>query len=309
MDLFTDTYGAVDIGGTKIAVGLVTATGQLLEREEFPTNPEAGPLDAINRITSILKTTGAKIGAIGIGCTGPVDPLSGTIGDVALLPGWQGFPLTSALQEAFNLPVALENDCDAAALAEATWGSGNDLSRFLFVSLSTGIGAGLILDGKIYRGANGTHPEPGHMTIDPTGPNCYCGAQGCWETLASGTALAKWHNQQTEGSHQLSAHQIFALARTGDPVALQTLYRFTHYLGIGLANLTTLYAPNRIALGGGLMASQDLFLAKAQTQAFARTGLIPANTVTIVSAAFGSNAGLLGAGAVAQLHVELGKLY
>lgn len=310
MEILPQTFGAVDIGGTKIAVGVVTSDGQILARVEFPTHAHLGPQAALERIkeslTTTLASTGTTLHAIGVGCTGPVDPVAGLVGDVALLPGWQGFALVSSFQKSFQIPVALENDCDAAALAEAKWGSGAGLARFLYVSLSTGIGAALVLDGQIYRGANGIHPELGHMTIDASGPQCYCGSRGCWESLASGTAIAHWHNRQSNGMLQLKARQIFALARNRDSLAANTVLRFTNYLGIGLGNLVTLYAPQRIALGGGLMLSYDLFLAQAQAQAFARSGLIPPNTVSIVHATFGTNAGLIGAAAIAQFHLKRG---
>ncbi len=310
MEISPQTVGAVDIGGTKIAVGLVASDGRLLANVEFPTRPQNGPLAAVQQIEQVLKSfltsTGSSLQAIGIGCTGPVDPLSGTVGEVALLPGWNDFQLADALNGGFKVPVTLENDCDAAALAEATWGIGTGLDRFLFVSLSTGIGAGLILDGQIYRGANGIHPELGHMTIDPSGPECYCGSRGCWESLASGTAITAWHNLQTNSNPPLEASQIFALALNCNDVALQSVNRLTTYLGIGLGNLITLFAPQRIALGGGLMRSHDLFLARAVAQAVSRSGLIPANTVSILPAALGTNAGLLGAAATAHLHLKQG---
>lgn len=300
-------FGAVDIGGTKLAVGLVSADGCLLSFAEVPTEPGLGPENAFRRISSLLEErlgqTRGKLQAIGIGCTGPVDPRSGTIGDVALLEGWCDFPLVTRFEQHFAVPACLENDCDAAALGEAAFGVGRNCSRFLYVSISTGIGAGLILDGQIYRGAAGVHPELGHHSIDPSGPPCYCGSVGCWESLASGTAIASWYQSQSTTTH-CSCAQIFRCAAEHETLALRAVDRFTHYLGVGLGNLITLFAPDCIALGGGVMASAHHFLDPAATLAQSRAGLIPQRQSLIQLASLGRQAGLIGAAYAAQLHIQ-----
>ncbi|MBC7926709.1 MAG: ROK family protein, partial [Bryobacteraceae bacterium] len=163
-------YGAVDIGGTKIAVGIVSSFGEVVWSSEFPTEASLGPERALGQICAVMDDgiigVGRRLEATGVGCTGPVDPVSGTIGDVALLPGWQGYPLCSQLEKHFKAPACLENDCDAAALGGFSYGAGRGSARFLYTTISTGIGVGIVVDGKVYRGTAGAHPELGHHTID-----------------------------------------------------------------------------------------------------------------------------------------------
>ena len=185
----------------------------------------------------------------------------GSSGDVGTLPGWQGLNLVEELQQEFGVPVAVENDADAAALAEAHWGAAKGSERFIYITISTGIGGGIIFSGKLYRGADGAHPELGHQVIDASGPLCYCRARGCWESLASGVAMTAWMRSQQPGAPELSAAQICALAEQGDPLARRSSRGRGHYLGLGLANLITLFTPDAIALGGGVMKSSHLFLA------------------------------------------------
>lgn len=298
--------GAVDIGGTKIAAGMVTASGQLLARVECPTAPERGLADGLARITTMLQEAASRAGGdlrgIGIGCTGPVDPLAGTIGDVEFLPGWEGADIAGELSRGFGVPAAIENDADAAALAEAAWGAGRGASRFIYVTVSTGIGAGLVFDGRLYRGVDGAHPEIGHHVIDPSGPACFCGAYGCWESLASGPAMAQWTRDGTlDGFHaleSLDAQSICAAAEQGEPLAQAAVAREGYYLGLGLANLITLFVPEVIALGGGVMRSRHLFWDQILETIRAICGLVPFEKVRLVPAALGMDVGLAGAACV-----------
>jgi glucokinase len=174
--------GAVDIGGTKVAVGVVNDSGQVLSRKEMPTDAESYA-NGLAAIASMLRETaqnaGVELTGIGIGSTGPVDPFSGKFGEVDFLPGWRGQNPGADLARMFEVQVALENDADAAALAEAGWGAGQSKSRLVYVTVGTGIGGGLVFDGRLYRGVDGSHPELGHQVIDPSGPLCSCGYRGC----------------------------------------------------------------------------------------------------------------------------------
>ena len=295
--------GAVDIGGTKIAVGMVDEAGRVLARTECPTAPERGLGDGLARMIAMLRETAARAGGelrgIGVGCTGPVNPLAGIIGNVDFLPGWEGADLVSELSSAFDVTVAVENDADAAALGEAAWGAGRGVRSFVYVTVGTGIGAGLVLDGRLYRGVQGAHPEIGHHVIDPAGPPCSCGAHGCWESLASGPALARWMKDNTlagaRAGETLDAEIICAAAESGDPDALRAVAREGHYLGLGLANLVTLFTPEVIALGGGLMRSHHLFWKSIQETIRATCGLVPFEHVRLVPAALGPETVLAGA--------------
>lgn len=298
--------GAVDIGGTKIAVGVVDQAGRVLARSECPTAAERGLADGLARMAAMLRETAAQAGGelrgIGVGCTGPVNPLAGTIGDVEFLPGWEGANLAGELSQRFGLPVAIENDADAAALGEAAWGAGREARSFIYVTIGTGIGGGIVLDGRLYRGVEGAHPEVGHHVIDPSGPACSCGAHGCWESLASGPAMAQWMQEHapagTSPEDVGDARDICAAAERREPQALAAVAREGYYLGLGLANLVTLFTPDVIALGGGLMHSRHLFWEALQRVIRETCGLVPYEKMHLVPAALGPETALAGAARV-----------
>jgi glucokinase len=301
-----ELIGAIDIGGTKIAVGLVTASGGVVCRRSLATSAFADASAALAAIEEQLKgclsETSTCLRGIGIGCTGPVNPLAGVVGKVANLPGWEGCRLVEEMASRFKVAAFVENDADAAALAEAAWGCGAGVERFLYITISTGIGAGLLLDGSIYRGVDGSHPEMGHHTIDPAGPLCYCGARGCWESLASGTAIANWFldrdPDQRFSRGDFSAKRVFELFAEADPVAQLAIDRLSLYIGLGLANLTTILVPDVIAMGGGIMAGAPAFFDKAVTRFRATCGEVPSHSTVVRSAALRHDLDLAGAAAV-----------
>jgi glucokinase len=246
--------GAVDIGGTKIAVGIVRDDGHILDRSECQTEPRRGFPDAVLRIREMLSRAIDRCGTIdgiGVGCPGPLDPFKGLIGDVGTLPGWDGRDLTEAIGAHFGVSIAVENDADAATLAEYAWGATQTSGTLIYVTISTGIGGGIVQSGHLYRGVRGAHPELGHQVIDPSGPVCYCTISGCWESLASGSAMGTCFHQTNPERGSPTAAQICDLAQQGDPLALVAVKREAHYLGLGLANLVTLFTPEVICLGGG----------------------------------------------------------
>ncbi len=289
--------GAVDIGGTKTAVALVREDGVILGREQWPTEPALGFPVAVRRIRNALGalSAGGNLAGIGLACPGPFDPRTHVLGLIGTLPGWQGCDLVTEMENAFGVSAVMENDADAAAMAEYFWGSGKGSERFLYVTVSTGIGGGLILSGDIYRGAGGAHPEIGHLLIDASGPLCYCGLHGCWEALASGTALAAWVREESGSSVEMSAEQICAKAQTGDPLALRAVAREAQFLGLGLANLVTALVPDTISLGGGVMKSSSLFLPHAITTMRSLCTQVPGDLTRVTIATLGGDAGLLGA--------------
>jgi glucokinase len=298
--------GAVDIGGTKIATGIVDADGRVLIHSQVPTNAEAGYRSAFDAVVHMLRTaekeTGQKITGIGIGSTGPVYPLTGAIGDVNFFPNWNGENPVQDLERVFGVGVAIENDADAAALGEAGWGAGRNKSRLIYVTVGTGIGVGLIFDGKVYRGVDYSHPEIGHHLIDPSGPACYCGFSGCWESLATGPAMEAWFKSNIPAgyphSETLKAKEICELARAGDKFALRAVEREGRYLGQGLANLVTLYVPDAIVLGGSVMNSSDLFLDTIHKIIAASCHFVPYERTEIALASLGEDANLIGAARV-----------
>jgi glucokinase len=292
--------GAVDIGGTKIAVGAVSEDGRIINRIECPTRPESGFADAMDRTKSMLHGVAADTGfpfmGMGVACPGPLDPVNGVIGEVGTLGGWEGGNLIATLESEFGVSVAVENDADAATLAEAKCGAGKGSSHLIYVTVSTGIGAGILIDGKLYRGVHGVHPEIGHQIIDASaGTNCYCKASGCWESLASGEALATWVQQRQPSSTWKTGAEICLLAEAGNALALEARDREGYYLGLGLANLMTIFAPEIIVLGGGVMKSSRLFLPRAIKTIREVCTQVPVENTTLAAAALGADAGLAGA--------------
>jgi glucokinase len=282
---------------------LVEEDGLTLVRQTvFPTEPERGFEDGMQRaraaLLKLIEESGAGLSAlhgIGVGRTGPLDPFSGLIGHNAdTLPSWQNHNLLEGLSS-LGVPVIVENDADAAALGEYTWGVGQGSTAFLYVTFSTGIGSGAVMDHRLYRGVDGSHPEIGHSIIDPNGPPCYCGATGCWEMLASGTALATWYNARRTGGPTLSARQVCALAEQGDPLAQSAVQHMADYLGLGLANLVTFFVPDVIALGGGVIKSWPLFKDRVLQVVAQNTRMVPSEKVRILPARLGGDAALLGA--------------
>ena len=297
---------AVDIGGTKIAVGIVDSDGRVLARRECQTGAEGSYADALRRITEMLraaaKTAKAQISGIGIGSTGPVYPLTGEFGEVNFFPHWKGQNPVANLSQTFQVRVAIENDGDAAALGEAGWGAGKNKRKLIYVTVGTGIGTGLLFDGQLYRGVDQSHPEIGHHLVDPSGPPCVCGFRGCWESLAAGPAMVAWleRNAPPEYPHRadLTAKRICELAQQGDDWAMRAINNEGRYLGLGLANLVTMFVPEIIVLGGSVMKSATLFLEEIRKTIAASCRLVPFEKTEIALASLGEDSNLIGAARV-----------
>lgn len=310
--------GAVDIGGTKIAAGIVDDAGKVLAKVETPTEAARAYPDGLRHIVRMLREAAQKanteLSGIGIGSTGWVYPFTGEFGDVDFLPGWKSCNPVKDLAREFGVRVALENDGDASALGEAAWGAGKGKWRLIYVTVGTGIGGGIMLDGQLYRGADKAHPEVGHHVVDASGPRCTCGFRGCWEALATGPAMAAWFNAKSKGltaakrskggkakagsarAKALTAKEIFQLAEKGDKLACEAVAREAHYLGLGLANLINLFVPDRIVLGGSIMKSMrldDLRKVIAQGCRF-----VPYEKTELALASLGEDANLIGAAQV-----------
>ncbi|MBN1639786.1 MAG: ROK family protein [Anaerolineae bacterium] len=297
----------IDIGGTKIAVAAVTAEGTLLSRVEIATEAARGFPDGLRRITALVRRAMAEAGdeeaalaAIGIGCPGPLDPLAGTIDNPYTLPTWDGVDIVTPLRTRFGVPVALENDADAAAMGECWLGAGRGGRTVVMVTIGTGIGGGVIVDGRIYRGAGGAHPEIGHLALDPDGPACYCGIAGCWESLASGSAIAEAARKRlpAHDAETITGERVIAMARAGDPIARAVVDRAAQATARGVFSLINLYLPDIVVLGGGVMAAYDLF-APVIHDVVSRDTMAPVGQIAVRRAALGNDAGLYGAARIA----------
>ena len=298
--------GAVDIGGTKIAVGIVDDDGKVLSKLESPTDAHRGYAFGLGQVSRLLRETSrvaqADLTGIGIGSTGLVYPFTGEFGDVDFLPTWKGCNPVRDLAREFNVCAALENDGDAAALGEAAWGAGRGKSRLIYVTVGTGIGGGIILDSKLYRGVDKSHPEVGHHVVDASGPACSCGFRGCWEVLATGPAMAAWFKSNAPVDRrlerELGAKEIFQLAREGDGLALQAVAREAYYLGLGVANLINVFVPEMIVLGGSVMKGAQLFLDDVRKVIAQGCRFVPFEKTELSLASLGEDSNLIGAARV-----------
>ncbi|MDR7555621.1 MAG: ROK family protein [Armatimonadota bacterium] len=309
-------YLGVDLGGTKILTAVVDETGQVAARVRAPT-PQTGPAAVVEAIAATaqqaLEAAGLPRGAVraaGVGAPGPADPVTGTVFSPPNLPGWGDVPLADLLRARLEVPVAVENDANAAALGEHWVGAGRGVDDLLYITVGTGIGGGLILRGQLYTGTSGCAGEVGHMVIVPDGPRCACGRQGCLEAVASGPAIARAARAALEAgrpsvlsavaAEELDAHAVARAAVEGDPLAREVFARAARYLGLAVANLVNLLNPAMVIIGGGVARAGDLLLAPVRrivdAEAFAR----PAAAVRIVPAALGADAGALGAVAAAR---------
>ncbi len=312
----------VDLGGTKIAAALATTRGEMLVRGRSPTHAQAGP-DAviegicatINEVLSAKALEPSRLLGIGIAAAGIIDSANGKVIFSPNLPGWHEVPLRDAIEQQFGIPTYLGNDANLAALGEWHFGVGEKVANLIYVTVSTGIGGGIIADGKLYTGACGAAGEIGHMTIDVNGPRCRCGNVGCWEALASGTALAREAVMRiTEGARtsiielvggdvsKIDAKIVGLAARQGDELAQDLVSHLGYYFGVGLANLVNIFNPELILIGGGVAKIGDLLLQPAIKVVKERAFSASANAVEIKPAILGDDSGIMGAVAFVLEH-------
>jgi len=306
---------AVDLGGTKIIAAVVLPGGKIISRKYCLTLADKGPEAVIDRLVSAAnsaisqaKLETSELAGIGIAAAGILDTEKGIITTSANLPNWHDVPLREIVADRLGITTYLINDASAAALGEHRFGVGKGVDNLIYLTVSTGIGGGIIIDGKLYSGTDGCAGELGHMTIEAHGPQCKCGNFGCLEVLASGTAMAKEAAErlsQGEASsiiefaegrlENITAETVALAARQGDPLACDIVSRAASYLGIGLANLVNIFNPELIVIGGGVSKMGDMLLEPARKVVKERAFQLPARTVRIVRACLGSNAGIMGA--------------
>ncbi len=263
----------VDVGGTKVSIVLGSAAGKILAKEVVSTLTGRKAPQGIEAIASVLerlkkKSQGKRqIRGIGIGIPGPMDPQRGVVQRSPHLQGWQNFPLKSFLERRLKLPVFITNDANAAAMGENVFGAGRRVKNFVYLTISTGIGGGIILDGKLLLGASFGAGEVGHTIIVPGGERCGCGRLGCLEAYASGTAIAQFvkhgiqrgRGKKSKWPGGVTAEKVALTAKKGDSLSLEAYRRAGFYLGIGLANLINLLNPEMLILGGSVVKSSGLF--------------------------------------------------
>jgi predicted NBD/HSP70 family sugar kinase len=236
------------------------------------------------------------IGA-GIGIPGPVDRTRGAVGSATILPGWTGLRIGSEMRDRLAMPVQIDNDANLGALAELTWGAGRECSNFAYIKAATGIGAGLVVDGRLLRGASGTAGELGHTTLDESGALCYCGNRGCLETLASGPAILRLVGQADSGT--LTLDRVIELAAQGDVRCRRAISDAGRAIGVAVAGLCNLINPERVIVGGLLSRADDVLLQPLRESIRRHSVQAAAERVDVVQAVFVERAELLGALALA----------
>jgi glucokinase len=302
---------AVDLGGTHLRVALVDETGTILEhlKQQTPKGDSAGCIiSALANAAEQWSDEKQRIVAASIMVPGTVDTDKAVVLQAPNLPSLVNFKLKAALQERLGWPVFLENDANAAAVGEMWLGVARGCRDVMSVTLGTGVGGGLIVDGKLWRGSHGSGGEIGHTTVDPfSGLKCKCGNTGCLELFASGTAIVRMTREnlslfpQTKlTSGDLTAETVYKAGVEGDELALAVFKRFGMYLGIGLANIINLIDPEIIVITGGAANGWDLFASEMYRQVEERAFRTTAQQVRIARAECGDNAGLLGAARLAQ---------
>jgi len=306
----------IDLGGTFIKAALVNSRGRVLARMKRPTEAGMGRERVVDNVFSIIRTLKAisrslgGISALGMGVPGVIDFRRGVISTSPNLPGWENIPIHKLLSRRIGMPLYLENDANAAALGEKWMGAGKDVQDFCFITLGTGVGGGLVLDGRIWHGPDGTAGEVGHMTIDPDGPRCGCGNRGCLEMYASTKALQRMIRQALSSGKrsrffgqirdkEISGDVIHRAAKEGDRVSREAFTRMGVALGIGIASLVNLLNLEKVVLGGGLSAAWKFFSPALREEVEARAFAAPVRRLRIVRATAGEDAGVLGAAYIA----------
>jgi glucokinase len=320
----------VDIGGTKVAAGVVDSEGNILFQTRVAMAARGSAAEGLRAVKSAIEgvfsahpEARSSLTGIGICAPGPLDPVTGVILNPPNVPCWRNFPLSAEVQRITGVSARLDNDGNAAALAEAIWGAGVGYRNVFYATLGTGIGAGIIFDGRIYHGRTGSAAEGGHMTIDYNGPQCGCGKRGCIEALCSGPAIARRARERLAalpqaGSMALESPRIeskmLALAagnvdavnaeivaeafRQGDPLAASVLQETADFLAIWAGNIIDLLEPDVFIFGGGLAPLMSEFLGRIQEQLPKWCENQRCTEIPMVVAKYGADAGIAGAAAL-----------
>src|ERR1700688_2815077 len=317
----------VDVGGTKVAAGVVDAAGEIQTQSRKPMVANGAAAAGLASVTSAIDSLTAmngngtgKLLGIGICSPGPLDPATGVVINPPNLPCWRNFPLAAEVANIYRVPVKVENDANAAALAEARWGAGRGYRHIFYAGLGTGIGTGIVFDGRIYNGRTGAAAEGGHMSIDYRGPICGCGKPGCIEVLAAGPAIARraqaklMERGEKPASTRTSASIMLALASgnidsvtseivgqaylSGDPLAEETLRETVELLSLWLSNIIDLLEPDAIIIGGGVAAMLGPFFSDI-SRGIARYCINSrCSEIPLLKARYGADSGIAGGAAL-----------
>jgi glucokinase len=306
-----DLLLGVDVGGTKVAAGLVNAAGEILSQQRVTMvsndSAERGLQAVLSAIARVVPDGASAIAGIGICAPGPLDPKTGVILNPPNVPCWRNFPLAEEVRRKYSVPVKVDNDANAAALAETRWGAARGYKNVFYATIGTGIGTGIILDGKIFHGRTGSAGEGGHVSIDYQGPICRCGKSGCIEMFASGTALARRAREKLSGGEHSSMLELAARVpdaitgeiigkayAAGDQLATELLTETVEMLALWLSNMIDLLDPDVIVIGGGAAALYRPFFDRLRERIPQFTVNPRAHEVPLVSARYGADSGIAG---------------
>ncbi len=314
----------LDVGGTNVRMGIITPEGKVLKRVQYTTDVSKGGLALFERLVSNLKgliqenfKESNQLIGIGIGVAGPIDMKRGLIMEPPNLPDLKGFPLKDFLKEKIFSPIAIENDANAFTLGEGWVGAAEGCKDYCGITLGTGVGGGIVVEGKILHGAEGMAGEVGHMVIYPEGPLCGCGGRGCLEVYASGTGIRRMALEAIERGEgggilkwvegdlkNVTSGKVFEVAQFGDLEAQQIFNEMGRYLGLGLINLIHLFNPEKIVIGGKVSRAWDYFIGSVMETVQERSMEGPREKLQIVKAECGDDAGMLGAAYSALFRAE-----
>ncbi len=314
---------AVDIGGTKIAVGVAhretfRSDGRLVAVAKEPVPGDRTPAAVVPRLVALVRDLamplGGAVSKIGISIGGPLDHRSGTVLNFPHLPGWVNIPLREILGAKLGAPALLDNDANLGALAEHRWGAGRGAEDMVYLTISTGIGGGVIVGDRLVHGVRSSAGEVGHITVAPDGPRCACGNNGCLEMMASGTAIARRARaalaadprrgarllQLAGGDPTAVTSATVALAAAeADPLALELWEQTAEYLAIGLGSIIHVLAPERIVLGGGVAMAGEQLLEPVRRRLGNHVFYVPLESITVQAAMLGHDSALIGAATLA----------
>ena len=310
----------VDVGGTKVAAGLVDHEGKINTQIRTPmiVNGEAGDglgavISAINLVLGNDPQARPQIRGIGICSPGPLDPKTGIVLNPPNVPCWRNFPLAVEVEKAYRVPVKIENDANAAALAEAQWGAGRGYRNIFYTGIGTGIGTGIILEGRIYNGRTGAAAEGGHMSIDYRGPRCSCGKPGCIEVLAAGPAIARRARARLASGQPprsvlldlangnvdaITSEMVGQACAAGDSVAREILQETVTLLSLWLSNIVDLLEPDVVIIGGGVTAMLDPFFGDLASRMAEYCIISRCQEIPLLKAHYGADAGIAGGAAL-----------
>jgi len=305
MEIKKYTIG-IDLGGTNTKIALVAANGRIVRRTQFPTKAHKDKPALINAIASeafgIIKLCGLKksqVQGIGIGVPGLVDSKRGVVHYLTNISGWKHVNLSRELEKKTGIKTRVDNDVNLMALAEARFGAGRDSASLFCVTLGTGVGGGIVIDGEIYRGNTQSAGEIGHISVDPEGPKCNCGRKGCVEAYVGNSYVVKRAEQKMR-KKGITPEQITKAAKKGDRAAMDIWKETAEYLGRGLVIVINLFDPETIVIGGGMIGAGEFIFKPLRGYIRKNALIVPAARVKIVKAKLGNNAGVIGAAELAR---------